>query len=86
MKPTILAVKREQGADTLENRLLKKYLIRLVNVLDERQKCFDELEKEDSTLSSLYSVIRRWLKSEEADRIGKWQNLPPNNILLHDKN
>lgn len=86
VKPTILAVKREQGADTLENRLLKKYLIRLVNVLDERQKCFDELENEDSTLSSLYSVIRRWLKSEEADRIGKWQNLPPNNILLHDKN
>lgn len=86
MKPTILAVKREQGADTLENRLLKKYLIRLVNVLDERQKCFDELENEDSTLSRLYSVIRRWLKSEEAERIGKWQNLPPNNILLHDKN
>lgn len=86
IKPTILAVKREQGADTLENRLLKKYLIRLVNVLDERQKCFDELENEDSTLSRLYSVIRRWLKSEEAERIGKWQNLPPNNILLHDKN
>ena len=86
VKPTILAVKREQGADTLENRLLKKYLIRLVNVLDERQKCFDELENEDSTLSRLYSVIRRWLKSEEAERIGKWQNLPPNNILLHDKN
>lgn len=86
VKPTILAVKREQGADTLENRLLKKYLLRLVNVLDERQKCFDELENEDSTLSRLYSVIRRWLKSEEAERIGKWQNLPPNNILLHDKN
>lgn len=86
VKPTILAVKREQGADTLENRLLKKYLVRLVNVLDERQKCFDELENEDSTLSRLYSVIRRWLKSEEAERIGKWQNLPPNNILLHDKN
>lgn len=86
VKPTILAVKREQGADTLENRLLKKYLLRLVNVLDERQKCFDELENEDSTLSRLYSVIRRWLKSEEADHIGKWQNLPPNNILLHDKN
>lgn len=86
VKPTILAVKREQGADTLENRLFKKYLVRLVSVLDERQKCFDDLENEDSTLSRLYSVIRRWLKSEEADRIGKWQNLPPNNILLHDKN
>ena len=86
VKPTILAVKREQGADTLENRLFKKYLVRLVSVLDERQKCFDDLENEDSTLSRLYSVIRRWLKSEEAGYIGKWQNLPPNNILLHDKN
>lgn len=86
VKPTILAVKREQGTDTLENRLLKKYLVRLVNVLDERQKCFDELENEDSTLPRLYSIIRRWLKTDEADRIGKWQNLPPNNILLHDKN
>lgn len=86
VKPTILAVKREQGTDTLENRLLKKYLVRLVNILDERQKCFDELENEDSTLPRLYSIIRRWLKTDEADRIGKWQNLPPNNILLHDKN
>lgn len=88
VKPTILAVKREQGADTLENRLLKKYLTKLLNVLEERQKCFNELgyENEDSNLSRIYSIIRRWLKSEDADTIGKWQNLPPNNILLHDKN
>lgn len=88
VKPTILAVKREQGNDTLENRLLKKYLVRLVNILEERQKCFEELdyENEDSALSRLYSIIRRWLKSDEAESIGKWQNLPPNNILLHDKN
>lgn len=88
VKPTILAVKREQGNDTLENRLLKKYLTRLVNVLEERQKCFEEqdYENEDSSLSRLYTVIRRWLKSDEAESIGKWQNLPPNNILLHDKN
>ena len=88
VKPTILAVKREQGADTLENRLLKKYLTRLINALEERQKCFTDLnyENEDSTLSRIYSIIRRWLKSDEADCIGKWQNLPPNNILLHDKN
>ena len=56
VKPTILAVKREQGTDTLENRLLKKYLVRLVTILEERQKCLEGLEYENvySTLSRLY--------------------------------
>lgn len=88
VKPTILAVKREQRSDTIENRLFKKYLTKLLNVLEERQNCFNELgyENEESNLSRIYSIIHRWLKSDDADNIGKWQNLPPNNILLHDKN
>ena len=42
VKPTILAVKREQRPDTIENRLFKKYLAKLLNVLEERQNCFNE--------------------------------------------
>ncbi len=89
-KPSVIAVKRQQSIDTLENRLFKKFIKKCVVILEERIEYYDEeklkLEDEDSSLSVLYSKLCRWLKSDEAEEIGEWQNLPPNNILLCDKN
>lgn len=89
VNPTVLAVKREQSQDTLENRLYKKFLKRLIPVLERRQNIFcnpdNDKENEDSKLSRIYNKARRWLKNDEADIIGEWRNLPPNNILLCDK-
>lgn len=88
-KPSVIAVKRQQSVDTLENRLLKKLIIRATCILEERLNIFTaeqlQIENEDSELSILYSKLCKWLKSEEAQEIGVWQNLPPNNILLCDK-
>ena len=87
VKPSVLAVKRQQSIDTLENRLLKKLIIKLSYILEERNKVYSEIgrEDEDSMLSALYAKLCRWLKSSEAEEIGEWQKLPPNNILLCDK-
>ena len=88
-KPSVIAVKRQQSVDTLENRLLKKLIIRATHILEERLNIFTakplQIENEDSELSILYSKLCKWLKSDEAQEIGMWQNLPPNNILLCDK-
>ena len=88
-KPSVIAVKRQQSVDTLENRLLKKLIIRATYILEERLNIFTaeplQIENEDSELSILYSKLCKWLKSDEAQEIGVWQNLPPNNILLCDK-
>ena len=86
-KPSVIAVKRRQSIDTLENRLLKKLIVKLTYILEDRNDVYSELarENDDSELSILYSKLCRWLKTDEADEIGEWQKLPPNNILLCDK-
>ena len=88
-KPSVIAVKRQQSVDTLENRLLKKLIIRATYILEERLNILTaepvQIETEDSELSILYSKLCNWLKSDDAQEIGVWQNLPPNNILLCDK-
>lgn len=88
-KPSVIAVKRKQSIDTLENRLFKKFVKKSIVILEERLDYYGEeklkFENEESKLSVLYSKLCRWLKSDEAEEIGEWQNLPPNNILLCDK-
>lgn len=88
-KPSVIAVKRKQSIDTLENRLFKKFVKKSIVILEERLDYYGEeklkFENEESMLSVLYSKLCRWLRSEEAEEIGEWQNLPPNNILLCDK-
>ncbi|MFU8159455.1 cold shock domain-containing protein [Pseudomonas aeruginosa] len=73
--PYIQAVRRFQSVDLPENRLLKAFAIRLAEMLDLRGDC---LGQEDELLSKIYL----WLRSDEAQAIGNWENLPPNNTLL----
>lgn len=73
--PYIQAVRRFQSVNLPENRLLKAFAIRLAEMLDLRGDC---LGQEDELLSKIYL----WLRSDEAQAIGNWENLPPNNTLL----
>ena len=81
-KPYMKAVRRRSSVDTAENQLLKAFLFRLEQILIERQNVF--LAAED-TCEELLVSIQRWLRTEDADEIGAWGNLPPNNTLLQDK-
>jgi hypothetical protein len=74
-KPYMQAVRRFQSIDLPENRLLKAFVRHLAELLELRRDC---LGHEDELLQKIQS----WLRSEEAQAIGKWDNLPPNNTLL----
>ncbi|MBC2771010.1 DUF2357 domain-containing protein [Pusillimonas minor] len=74
-KPYMQAVRRFQSIDLPENRLLKAFVRHLAELLELRRDC---LGHEDELLQKIQS----WLRSDEAQAIGKWDNLPPNNTLL----
>ncbi len=74
-KPHMQAVRRFQSIDLPENRLLKAFARHLGELLESRR---DYLNQEDELLQKIQS----WLRSDEAQSIGKWDNVPPNNTLL----
>ena len=73
----IKAVKRYESVDTYENRLFKKFLKRIVNILEDNQD-LDEFEY-------LYFKIKKFLRSEEAKEINENKKIVFNNVLLHHK-
>jgi cold shock CspA family protein len=75
-KPYLQAVRRFQSVDLTENRLLKAFVTRLLEMLELRHKCLDEPEDE------LILRIQSWLNKGDAQAISSWNNLPPNNTLL----
>ena len=74
-KPYLQAVRRFQSVNLPENRLLKAFSRRLAEALELRRNC---LNQEDPLLPK----IQYWLRSDEAQAIANWDNLPPNNTLL----
>lgn len=74
-KPYMQAVRRFQSVDLPQNRLVKEFVTRLAELLELRKK---HLGHEDNLLGAIY----RWLRTDEARDIGRWDNLPPNNTLL----
>lgn len=74
-KPYMQAVRRFQSVNLPENRLLKVFVRHLVELLELR---LDTLGHEDELLPKIQS----WLRSGDAQAIGNWDNLPPNNTLL----
>ncbi|MBM76546.1 MAG: hypothetical protein CMK59_14155 [Proteobacteria bacterium] len=82
-RPYLKAVRRRSSLDTTENRLFKTFLIRLEQILFERQNALSD--PPDSVCERLLISISRWLRSESISEIGSWKNIPPNNTLLQDK-
>ena len=74
-KPYMQAVRRYQSVDLPQNRLVKEFVTRLADLLELRRRCLDH---EDDLLGDIY----RWLRSDDAQLVGRWDNLPPNNTLL----
>ena len=80
--PHILAATRKMSFDTLENRLLKALLIRVQGLLLDRQEAGLKLtERHEDLIDS----IQKTLRQEEFVAIKLWQHMPPNNVLLQDK-
>lgn len=82
-KRTIRALSRRWDLNTSENRLLRAFLQRLQELFEEKAKA---LGKADSSFQDVEQQAARWLMDESVREIGRWENLPPNNLLLSDKN
>ena len=80
--PHILAATRKMSFDTLENRLLKALLIRVQGLLLYRQEAGLQLAEEQE---GLLVSIQKTLRFEGFLAIKSWQHMPPNNVLLQDK-
>ena len=83
----MMGVFHNASIDTIENRLLKAFLMRIDNILYEKEQLAHHLNFSipDNT-SNFIIQVHRWLKSEDASYIGSWNNSYPNNTLLNDKN
>ena len=75
-KPYLQAVRRFQSVNLPENRLLKAFVTRLAELMELRRDCLGE------EADALLPKINSWFRSDEAQAIARWENLPPNNTLL----
>ena len=82
-KPFIKAVKRNTTIDIAENRLLKAFILRFTHLIMQRNLLPDN--SEDSVVERLLPVLERYRTIETFDEISEWNNTPPNNTLLQDK-
>ena len=82
-KHTIRVLSRRWDLNTSENRLLRAFLQRLQELFGEKAKA---LGKADPSFRDVEQQAARWLMDESVREIGRWENLPPNNLLLSDKN
>lgn len=82
--PRLLAVLRRASTDTAENRLLKAFCLRLEELLAAHGDCFGDCETTENI--EMRNAIGGWLLSPETDEIGRWENPPPNNVLLQHRN
>lgn len=79
----ILAVQRHFSSDTVENRLLKAFAMRLNRCLILYMEICGEAAPQ--CMAEMLQLTSRWLRSEVAAEISPWQHVPPNNALLQHK-
>lgn len=83
----MMGVYHTTSLDTAENRLFKAFMEKLDELLIEKENASKKLNVPYSDEAERFtSTVHRWLKSDDASCIGRWNNTPPNNTLLNDKN
>ena len=79
-QPHVLAQARKESYDTSENRLLKAMLIQLEDLLFTKQLCGLNDKQEH-----VIDLIQQGMKEPLFTAIKSWQHIPPNNVLMQDK-
>ena len=80
---SMLAVRRRMSYDTGENRLLLAFTEQLEDAVEKKRTAAPALLIDAER--AFQSRALTFFKSEEADDIGRWENVPPNNTLLSDR-
>ena len=83
----MMGVYHTTSIDTSENRLFKAFLLKLDDILYAKEKAVKSLGLSvPEKVQRLISVVHSWKYSDECAQISPWNNVPPNNTLLNDKN
>lgn len=83
----MMGVYHSTSLDTSENRLFKAFLFKIDNVLTEKATIARKFGiKIPSETERLMMIVHSWRYSDECAQISDWNNIPPNNTLLSDKN
>lgn len=83
----MMGVYHSTSLDTSENRLFKAFLYKIDNILTEKATIARQLGfKIPGEVERLMTIIHSWRYSDEYAQISDWNNVPPNNTLLNDKN
>ena len=80
---SLLAVQRRMSFDTGENRLYLAFVRQMEEYIEQKSRTHagvvSEIERD------FQETALKILRSEEAEEIGRYENLPPNNTLLSDR-
>ena len=82
-RPYLWAVERRWTVDSAENRLVKAFCGRLAYLLQTRANC--KGGDAEPQLDDLLATVESWLQSPAAKEVGRWENLPPTNLLLQHR-
>jgi len=80
--PHVLALTRRNSLDTLENRFVHNTIQYLDYLLESKRENVGLNDEQDW----LAQELDLWGSKEEVKEIKAWQAMPPNNVLLEDKN
>lgn len=84
---SIMAVQRRMSLDTAENRLFVAFAKELYEQLNTK---LDSLEEHDVRAIAVEEDLRDelsvFLRRDDLEEVRRWENLPPNNTLLSDRN
>ncbi len=80
--PHVLALTRRNSLDTLENRFVHNTIQYLDYLLENKRKNTGLNDDQDW----LAQELDLWCSKEEVKEIKVWHAMPPNNVLLEDKN
>lgn len=81
----LLGVNRRMSLDTGENRLVKAFARMLLDTIRMKHHALPPSGHHPAELAFI-PHLTSFLQNPENEEIRKWENLPPNNTLLSDKN
>ena len=83
----MMGVYHTTSIDTSENRLFKAFMTELDELLSEKANiCKKHNMSIPNEVERFINLVHTWLKSDECGMIAPWNNVPPNNTLLNDRN
>ena len=84
---SVMAVKRRMSLDTAENRLFISFAKEIYETLNTKLGYLGKLDTiQTDEEEAMRDELAGFLRGESIEEVKRWENLPPNNTLLSDRN